>query len=606
MAEDAPEKKQDTLSQEERRTILRRVAAMFSPYSGKVWLTVITVLIGVVLGLLPPLWLQIIIDEGITKSDLGVVTTYSLLTVVITLIAASLTLAYGWLAVLIGQNIMRDLRGKLFRHLQRMPLSFFTSTRTGDIQTRMISDVEGVQTVLSTSLVDAISNIAIVISCLVAMIIIDWRLTLLSVAMVPVFAFIGKHVGEFARKVTKGAQEQTSTLNSMMQETLSVSGILLAKTTGRTDLLNEKFDVENQELVGWKVKVQLLQYFFFGMIRLITTLAPALVYWFAAWLLVARNDPSITVGLLVTFTMLQTRLFFPITGLLSLQVQIWGSFALFQRLFEYLDIDPAIKDRAGAKPLVLAEDGGAVSMKGVNFRYPEETEDWTLADISFDAAPGTLTALVGPSGAGKTTLTYLIPRLYDADEGSVTLDGQDVKDVTLGSLGTQVGMVTQETYLLHASVRENLLLARPEATQEELEEACRAAAIHDHIAQLADGYDTTVGERGYKVSGGEKQRLAIARAILKNPRILILDEATSALDTRSERLIQSSLNELMKGRTTFAIAHRLSTILEADQILVLQEGRIVEKGKHEELLANSGLYAKLYREQFRSEEDAPV
>jgi ATP-binding cassette subfamily B protein len=451
--------------------------------------------------------------------------------------------------------------------------------------------------------VDAVSNFAIVISCLVMMFVLDWRLTLLSIAMIPFFAVIGMWVGNFARDVRKGVQEQTSELNSMMQETLSVSGILLTKTSGRQDLLAEKFDRENKALAGWQVKVQLIQYLFFGMIRLITSLAPAAVYWLAGWLIVAQGDTRITIGMIVAFTGLQIRMFFPITALLSLQVEILSSFALFQRVFEYLDLPKDVIEKDGAKRLPVEALKGKVEFKDVFFKYEEEAEEWTLKGVSFTAEAGQLVALVGPSGAGKTTLTYLIPRLYDANQGSVSIDGHDVKDVTLLSLGESVGAVTQETYLLHESVADNLRLAKPDATLQELEEACRMAAIHDHIAGLEKGYDTLVGERGYKLSGGEKQRLAIARAILKNPRILILDEATSALDTQSERLIQESLKTLMAGRTTFAIAHRLSTILDADLILVMRDGQILERGRHEELLAAEGVYAGLYHQQFKSQQE---
>ena len=498
---------------------------------------------------------------------------------------------------------MCTMRQNLFDHLQNMSLRFFTSTRTGEIQTRLISDVQGVQTVVSTTLIDQLSNLAIAVSTLIAMFIMDWRLTVLSIVMVPLFMVIGQWVGDYARKVRQGTQEQTGELNAMMQETLSVSGILLNKTVGRQGLLSERFDVENQSLAGWQIKAAIVQYIFFGMIRLITQLAPALVYWLAGWLLIQQGDTSITIGKLVAFTGLQIRLFFPLTGLFGAQVEIMGSLALFSRIFEYLDLKRDIDDKPDAKATDIEQVQGSVEMSGVEFRYDRESEKPTLSEIDFVAEPGQLVALVGPSGAGKTTLTYLIPRLYDPDSGVVKIDGTDIRDLKLNDLSQIVGAVTQETYLMHTSVKENLKVARPEATDEELVEACKAAAIHDHITTLEEGYDTIVGERGYKLSGGEKQRLAIARAILKNPRILILDEATSALDTRSERLIQNSLDSLMKGRTTFAIAHRLSTILGADQILVLDKGRIVERGQHDELLAMDGLYAKLYNQQFQSNKE---
>jgi ATP-binding cassette subfamily B protein len=430
----------------------------------------------------------------------------------------------------------------------------------------------------------------------------DWRLTLLAISLIPVIGFFGKLVGEMSRDIRKGVQEKTSDLNSMMQENLSVSGALLGKTIGRADVLAEKFDVENQALAGWQVKASVLQYAFFGMFRIITQIIPALIFWLAGWLL-TRGDQNISVGMLVAFSGLQTRMFFPLTGLMSLQAELIGSFALFDRIFEYLDMKHDIQEKSGATLLPKASIAGKVSFENVGFKYDQESADWTLEKISFEAEAGQLIALVGPSGAGKTTVTYMIPRLYDVDAGVVRIDGLDVRDIALEDLKAAVGMVTQETYLVHTTVKENLRIAKPDATDQELIDACKLAAIHDHIDSLDEKYNTVVGERGYKLSGGEKQRLAIARAILKNPPILILDEATSALDTTSERLIQNSLNTLMKGRTTFAIAHRLSTILSADQILVIEDGRIVEKGKHAELLAQKGLYEKLYTEQFNHENE---
>ena len=581
------------------RAMVRRILGLFKPHMRMVWLTGAAVVVGVLLGLLPPFFLQHIIDVGLQQRQLDVIAEYSLLTVLAVIAGAGFTLLYGYWSVIVGQRIMCDLRRQLFTHLQAMSLRFFTSTRTGEIQTRLINDVQGVQNVVSNTITDQLSNLGIAVSTLVAMVVLDWRLTLLSVGMIPLFALFGNWFGEFARKVRQGTQEQTAELNSMMQETLSVSGILLTKTTGRLDVLTQKFDVENHKLAGWQVKSTVVQYMFFGLIRLITQLAPALVYWLAGWLMIAQGDASITIGKLIAFTYLQTRMFFPLTGLLNAQVEIMSSFALFERIFEYTDMPIDVKEKPGAGRLEHVQ--GRVEFRGVTFSYEDRP---TIEGVSFVAEPGQLVALVGPSGAGKTTLTYLIPRLYDADEGQVLIDGLDVKDLALQDLAANVGAVTQETYLLHTTVRENLRVAKPDATDAEIEQACRSAAIHDHIASLPEGYDTVVGERGYKLSGGEKQRLAIARAILKNPRILILDEATSALDTRSERLIQASLSGLMQGRTTFAIAHRLSTILAADQILVLDQGRIVERGRHHELLAENGLYAKLYKEQFSSLEPA--
>lgn len=584
------------------RALLRRIIRLFAPHRRQVIITLLVVLVAVVLGIVPAYLIQTIIDQGIQGRDLGVVVNYSIATLFVVLLAAALTLLYGYWSVVIGQKIMCDIRGSLYAHLQQMSLRFFTATRTGEIQTRLISDVAGIQNVVSSTITEQLSNLAIVVSTLVAMTIMDWRLTLLSVGMVPLFMIIGKGVGEYARKVRTGTQEQTAELNSMMQETLSVSGILLTKTAGNGDVLLQRFDKENLELAKWQIKGQVVMYLFFGMIRLITQVSPAVVYWLAGWLLISQGDTSITVGKLVAFTGLQIRMFFPMTGLLSAQVEIMSSFALFERIFQYLDLPHDIVEKPGAKSLVQSEVSGRVEFKDVTFSYDAEAETPTVQGVSFVAEPGQLVALVGPSGAGKTTLTYFIPRLYDPDGGQVLLDGIDLREVSLRSLSETVGAVTQETYLMHTTIRENLRIAKPDASDAELEQACRLAAIHDHIAGLPEGYDTVVGERGYKLSGGEKQRLAIARVLLKNPKVLILDEATSALDTQSERLIQASLAGLMAGRTTFAIAHRLSTILAADQILVLQKGQIVERGTHKELLELGGLYARLVREQFTHEE----
>lgn len=583
------------------RTIIRRIAGLFKPHKRQVALTMLAVLVGTGLGIVPPFLYKVIIDELVTEKRLDVIGLYSGLTLLAVLLGAGFTLLYGYWSVVIGQKIMCDMRDNLYQHLQSMSLKFFTNARTGDIQTRLISDVAGVQNVVSNTITDQLSNIAIVISTVVAMTILDWRLCLLSVGMVPFFAWVGKGVGEYARVVRKGTQEQTSEINSMMQETLSVSGILLSKTAGNQNVLSTRFSAENKVLAGWQIKNAVLQYMFFGMIRLITQFAPTLVYWLAGYLMIAQGDTSLTIGKIVAFTGLQARLFFPMTGLLSAQVEIMSSFALFERIFEYLDMKRDVADKPNAVTLTPAQVEGHVAFEGVFFKYEDEQPDWTLSDINFKAEPGQLVALVGPSGAGKTTLTYLIPRLYDPEEGSVKLDGHDLRDVSLESLGQIVGAVTQETYLMHTTIKENLRVSKPGASDDELVAACKAAAIHEHISSLPEGYDTVVGERGYKLSGGEKQRIAIARAILKNPRILILDEATSALDTHSERLIQNSLNSLMEGRTTFAIAHRLSTVLSADLILVVNDGRIVESGKHAELLKEGGLYRKLYDEQFKSE-----
>jgi ATP-binding cassette subfamily B protein len=559
----------------------------------------------------------------------------------------------------IGQSVMHDLRTALYAHLQKMPLRFFTETRTGEIQSRLANDVGGIQSVVTDTAASLTSNIAIAASTMIAMVIIDWRLTFLSLALLPFFMYLTFRVGMVRREVSTETQKSLAEMSALTEETLSVSGMLLSKTFGQQANSVKRFRGLNARLAALQIRQAMVGRWFFMIIGTIFSITPAFVYRLAGWLAI-QNDPTApTIGDIVAFTTLQSRLYFPLGQLLGVQVEIQGALALFDRIFEYLEMDPEIVDAPDAVALTPDDVRGQVRFRDVSFRYPTEAvpseramdavsadrgplepeeaaaavaaaevdepaverlvgsaerqgtdgiggdlpaleilPTFALESIDLDAQPGELVALVGPSGSGKTTTTYLIPRLYDVDSGSVEIDGIDVRRVKLASLGEVIGVVTQETYLFHATVRQNLVYARPEATDAELEAAARAAAIHDRIMELPEGYDTLVGERGYKLSGGEKQRIAIARVLLKDPRILILDEATSALDTVSERLIQAAFERLMEGRTTIAIAHRLSTILRADRILVYDKGRIVERGTHAELLAAEGLYARLYRQQF--------
>jgi ATP-binding cassette subfamily B protein len=617
------------------RTV-RRVVAAFKPYTFQVVLVFIAIILTTVLGLVNPLLIQRVFDDAIGKRNLNLLIIYVIIMFITPVVSGVIGVGQTYLNNTVGQNVMRDFRNRLYQHLQSMSLRFFTGTRTGEIQSRLSNDVGGVQGVVTNTATSIVSNISTALSTVIAMAFISPLLTLISLGLLPLFLWFTYKVGNVRRITSKETQQSMASLTAMMQETLSVSGILLIKLFGRQKYAQEQFEDENQRLADLEVRQQLIGRWFFMFIGTFFSVIPALVYLIAGWQII-HNAPifgvGMTLGTIVAFTTLQSRIFFPLGQLLTIQVEVQGALALFDRIFEYLDMPIDIMDKPTALRLKPDEVRGEVTFRDVSFTYkrddfgplsgfaekegngdvkrPVSPEPLALADpseeaelrpalknVSFELKPGQLAALVGPSGAGKTTITYMVPRLYDVDSGAVEIDGHNVKDVALASLGEMIGMVTQETYLFHASVRDNLLYARADATDEEMIAAAKAAAIHERIMELDNGYDTIVGERGYKLSGGEKQRIAIARVILKNPRILILDEATSALDTHSERLIQAALEPLMKGRTTLAIAHRLSTILAADVILVVNKGEIVERGTHQELLALGGLYARLYNEQF--------
>lgn len=607
-------------------TTIRRIVHLFGPYRREVGAIVALVFVGAIVGVVNPLLIKVVFDTALFPPGGGgpnLDRLWWLVAVMVTLpvIGGAVGLVQSWRANIVGQRVMRDLRERLFEHLQHLSLRFFTDTRTGEIQSRLTNDVGGVQTVVTSTLSDVLSNVVIMASALVAMAVLSWPLTLLTLLTMPVFGWVSKLVGERRRRVTAEAQETMADVSAVTQETLSVSGILLAKLFGRSKEEAARFGRHNQRLADLSVRQQMISQSFFTVIFTFLSATPALVY-LVAGLVIARGNASISAGTIVAFTTLQTRLFFPFSRLLEVSVELRSSLALFDRIFGYLDLRQDITEAPDAVSIEPQEARGHVRFRHVSFRYDEgqtvvavavaalpaddvaadaeaaPSRTWALDDVDFEVLPGQLAALVGPSGAGKSTISSLLPRLYDVTGGGVEIDGVDVRRLRTDSLAGVVGMVTQESYLFHASVRDNLRYGKPDATDEELEAAARSAHIWERIEQFPDGLDTRVGERGYRLSGGEKQRIAIARVILHDPRVLILDEATSALDTTSERLVQAALEPLMRGRTTIAVAHRLSTIRAADVIFAVDRGRIVEQGSHEELVARGGLYASLYHQQF--------
>ena len=615
------------------KDLLKRVAAYARPYTFKIALTLGAILVASLLGLIPPLLYRDLIDHALPQKDFARLNLLALGMIGIPLFDGLLGVGQRWLTSRIGEGIIADLRKALYAHIQRMSLRFFTNTKTGELMSRLNNDVVGAQRAVTNTLVSLITSAIQVVATLFIMLSLDWRLTLLALIILPLFILPSRRVGRLLREIVNQQLDLNAQMNAQMNETLNVSGALLVKLFGRQRDEVERFGERANRVRDIGVRQAMIGRWFFLLLGLASALGTAIVWWVGGTLVM---QGAFTIGTIVAFAAYLMQLYMPIASLVNARVDFATSMVSFERVFQMLDLPVEIGDRANA--LELTRAGGALRFENVSFSYIEEpteaeggtteanvghpssvvghpdgdghdaflptlapTRRYALRDVNFEIKPGQLAALVGPSGAGKTTVTYLIPRLYDPTEGRVLIDGHDLRDVSLATLTRQVGMVTQETYLFHDTVRANLLYAKTSVTQDETERAARAANIHDLIMKLPQGYDTIVGERGYRLSGGEKQRVAIARVILKDPRILVLDEATSNLDSESEALIQAALRPLMQGRTSVVIAHRLSTILAADVILVIDEGQVVEQGTHAELLVRGGLYARLYHTQFREQ-----
>jgi len=578
--------------------LLRRIAELFENHKLSLFFTIVLVLTGAGLSVLPPLLIEQTFNQGLFPDsgfpNMPVLTQLVSLMILIFFVIAAIGVWQTYLTAKVGNQVMGELREKLFSHLQSMELAFFTKTKTGTIQSRLQNDVGGVANVLSNTVSNVLGNSVTVIAAFIAMLLLSPQLTLIATIVMPLMIIAQRKVGQVRAKIAGETQESLSEMTAITQESLGVSGILLAKSFGRQEIEVQRYRNENLTQIKLQVRQIMSGQWFFATVQVFFSAIPAVIYLVSGWLITGGTE--ISIGTIVAFTTVQARLLFPLMGLMRVVLDLQTSQALFARIFEYIDLNPSITDPE--KPEQLNRDQiGNVELRDLSFSYPN-SEEPTLRNINIKVEKGQYAALVGPSGSGKTTISYLIPRLYEASEGEVLFAGHNVKNLRLSDLSDHIGIVNQETYLFHATVRENLAYAKPGATEEEIMDAAKKANIHETIAGFPEGYQTMVGERGYRLSGGEKQRIAIARVLLKDPEVLILDEATSSMDTGSERLVQKTLDTVTNNRTTIAIAHRLSTVINADVIFVIENGEVVQQGTHEELMAGGGLYSDLVNQQF--------